>query len=157
MHCALIDAHPSAHDIAHHLWLLENLLEHEVLVPALLDFFEAEVELRDLFMLLDIFNRLDRIVIPGDNRHLSVRQINHLFGVFDDRSSIGSDEILTVTKADHERTAFSRNHDSVRLTRGDNADTVSALDMAERLAHRAFQTEHRIGFPDAVDQMNKHL
>ena len=97
---------PASHDILHNAGLFENLLEHKVFVTALFDLFKLEIKFGNQFFRLDVLDGLDHIAVSGYTRHFPVAEVNHLPGMFDDRSGIRSHEIFAVTDTDYQRTAL---------------------------------------------------
>ena len=119
--------------------LLEDLLEHEVLVAALFrlnrvpqDGFERAldgiaVEIGEL----DPFGRQD-----GD---IAVGQEIELARVVQDSRHIRGDKVFAFPHADHDRGPVARGDDLVGLAGGDHADRVSAGQLAGRAAHRVLE------------------
>src|SRR5207302_5652242 len=86
--------------------LLMDLLEHEMLIAALLDLFEIKRNLLYLFLDLLIVDCFCREGAGSETGDLAVFQIDDVPGVVDKRRRIGGDEILVVPDADQQRASL---------------------------------------------------
>ena len=105
--------------VRYRVGLLGDLLEHEVLVAALLggrgvpvDVEPAVVDVRHGGVAVEIG---DPVAPGGDDHRLVLAQLDGLAGVFDERRDVGADEHLAVTHAEHQRGRPPRSHDRARL------------------------------------------
>mmetsp|Transcript_36236 Transcript_36236/g.95523 ORF Transcript_36236/g.95523 Transcript_36236/m.95523 type:complete len:523 (-) Transcript_36236:461-2029(-) len=147
----------AAHAILKHLGLLHNLFEHEVLVRALLDLLERELEQLHLADQLHVIERLDLIAIPPvDANHLAVVEVRHLLCVLDDCRGVGRQDELVSANAEDERRAAPRADEQVRLVGTDHGQPKGALYGRERLPHGLLE-RHRPCLPDVVDEVGDEL
>ena len=94
----------STHGVGQGTRLLEDLLEHEMRIAAFLELREREFEALDLRGLGDIIDSRDIYFFSQTQRYdLFILHVDDLIGIFDDRRSIGSEEILVLTNTDYER------------------------------------------------------
>ena len=105
---ALLGVEAAAHRVPHRVRLLEDLLQHEVVVAALLDLGEVPVDFVN--RLVDAFVRDRRGVeaVGRQHRHLAVVEVHHLARVLDDRRHVGGQEVLAVGDAHDQRAAVAR-------------------------------------------------
>ncbi|MNH12937.1 hypothetical protein D3C79_724910 [compost metagenome] len=111
--------------------LLVNLLEHEVAVCALVSGFGA-------FVILHGF-ALDRVaglipdlhLVTADLSDVALLQVHEAVSDLAQRQLVGSQEILTMAKANHQRAATARGNQTIGLFHADQRQaicTVQALD-----------------------------
>ena len=100
---AMSESEAATQAVGDGLGLLVDFLEHEMLVPALLNGLKGHFEFSD--------DRRDLVVLDGpdfqpsgerDAGHFFVFEIDHVFRVLDDGGGVGGDEILPFTNADDE-------------------------------------------------------
>ena len=95
--------------------LFVYLLEHEMVVAALLDLGQGQGDLLHLLHHLLVPDGLDGAGILGDAGDLVVVQIDHLPGVLHQGGGVGGDEVLALAQPDHERAAAAGGDDLVRF------------------------------------------
>lgn len=91
----------SSHGVDNRVWLLEDLLLHEVLVVSLHDLLDLQEKLVDLtgLWLIDVSVALDAMdaqVSVLDDGNIVIFQEDNLVGVLDDGAGIGGKEVLDV-------------------------------------------------------------
>ena len=133
--------------------LLEDLLEHVVLVVTELDLLDLHLELVDLRRDLDVVDgrgpeRItrqlgDRVVVEGER----------LIGVGDDRALVGRDDVFVAADADEERGSLAGHDHDPGFLAADRGDGVRALDLAKRALHRPFE----VAVVEFADQVDEHL
>ena len=97
--------------------LLGDLLEHEVLVAALLggrqipvDMKVAGTRVRPVAVEVG-----DPVAVGGEHHGLVLAQLDGVAGVFDERRHVGADEHLALADAEHQRRGPAGGHDRARL------------------------------------------
>ena len=124
------------HRVADCLRLLIDLLEHEVLVAALLSCLSIPVDLKDLLRhrLAAAVRDLDGIL--RDDSELTIVEDVGAARARDDGRDIRRDEILALTDADDERVVLLRADELVRLSLAHEDERVRTLDAVQHLAYR---------------------
>ena len=135
----LFHHHSSAHRVANRFGLVEDLLQHEVLEAALLDF--PQVPLDFLHRLVHRHLADGRRVEPlgREHGHLAVVEVHDLAGVAHDRGDVRGQEVFAVCDAHHERAALARAHHRAWLLRAHHSDPVRAFHAVQPEQRR----EHR--------------
>ena len=102
--------------VGHRGGLLGDLLEHEVLVAALLGGRQIPVDVK-LAVVGDVLAAkvADPITVGGDHHRLVLAQLDGVAGVFDERRHIRADEHLTLADAEHQRRGPAGGDDRARL------------------------------------------
>jgi hypothetical protein len=131
--------HAPAQAILHRLRLLEDLLEHVMLVVPQLVLFELVLELRDDRRDVDVVDRHCPEALGLQQRHLVVVEVNHLRRVLDDRRSVRCYDVLALPNADDQRRPLARHHQRIGLVLADDRDPVSPLHLVQRRLHRPLQ------------------
>ena len=116
-----------------HVGLLVDLLEHEVLVAALLGLDGAPVDPPDLALHPVAGDGLDASAPGPELDHVAVLEEDHLPRVGEQRGDVAAAEHLALADADDERRAVARGDDHVGLVAGEDGDAVRAHDAPERL------------------------
>ena len=123
------------HRVLDGLRLLEDLLEHEVFVPAPFDGGEVPLDLAHRLADARQLEVADAIPLAGQHGHLPVVQVHHRAGVGQDGRGIGGDEPLAVPDAEQQRRSLPRRHQDVGFVRGDHRQAIRPLDLPERRRH----------------------
>ena len=134
------------------LGLLEDLLEHEVLVRAAVVRLVAPLHGVRALVGRPIVERAGLVAAGVDHGDLAVVEIDDLLGVAHQRRDVGGDEHLALADADHHRAAVARRDDAVGLARVEHRDAVRPVDRHQRLAHRLVELA-----ADRLDEMRQHL
>ena len=113
--------------------LLHDLLEHEVLVAALLGSLDVPRDAGN-----GLFDRLagavkNRVAVGTHLGELTVVKIDHIFRVRHKRRHVGGEEVLTRANADDQRAAVAREEHLLRTVGAQNADRIAALQTAKCL------------------------
>ena len=96
-HPARFLADAAQHGIADCPWLLKDLLEHEVLVAALLGHDGVPKNVRDLPLDEFALKIGQTDAIGGEDGHISIGKEEHVTGVAEDRGHIGGDEVFAIS------------------------------------------------------------
>ena len=123
----------SADRVPERVGLLVNLLDHEVLVAALLDRAEIPVDLLHLARDGRIVERVDGHALGRYACDVPVLEVDDLARVGDDRGDIARDDGLVLPDADAERGALAGDDHLARMLRGNGGDAVGALDLFQGL------------------------
>ena len=147
------DARPSTVSLTAHR-LLEDLLEHEVLVAGLLGHDRIPRHPRALLRdrAAGVVGELD----PGrrDDRHLLVAQEHDVARVAEDRRDVGRDEELAVAEADDDRRAVADGDDLVRIVGRDEHEREQPAHVQQRPPRRVLQP---VVLHLALDEMRDDL
>ena len=135
------------------LRLLHDLLEHEVLVPALLGGINFPIYGDDLF-----FDRLHQVVVtlnalPGEDGQLPVLHVAHPARVTQDGSDITGNEIAPLPVTQNQRAVLSDGDDLVGTVGAQDAQGVGSLDAVEHPAHGLEQ----VAVVEVLDELGHHL
>ncbi len=106
-----LEVDAAAEGVAGGLGLLEDLLQHEVLVAALLDLLRIPVEARHRAVHGGARAVPDLDLRPGEPRDVAVVEEDHVAGVSDERRRIGGEEALALPEAEDERRALAHRDD----------------------------------------------
>jgi hypothetical protein len=117
------------------LGLLEDLLEHEVAVLALLRRFRALRHVVDLALALVAVGAEQVHGLAADFCDIAFFHIDEALRHRQQSGDVAGDEVLAKAKADHQRAGDARHHEAVRRLRVEHDDGVSAGAAAHRLAH----------------------
>ena len=118
---------------AQRLGLLHDLLEHEVLVAALLGSLDVPRDAGD-GLLHGLSGAVkDGITVGTHLGELTVVEIDHIFRVRHERRHVGGEEVLTRADADDQRAAVAREEHLVRAIGAQDADRIAALQTAKCL------------------------
>ena len=111
--------------VGQRIGLLGDLLDHEVVVSALLGGGEVPVDMEGLAAARLTVEIGDRVRVRGDDDDLVLAELHGVAGVLDERGHVGADEHLTVANADHQRCRPARGDDGVGVV-GMGEDQVNA-------------------------------
>ncbi len=137
--------------------LLVDLLQHEMGEPALFELRNRQFEFLDVDAALVVVERHDlQRLVPLDDGHLAVVDVDELLRVFDDRSGVGGEEKFAFSDADHHRAALACRDDAVGIALFDDGNGVGADDLFEGLLHR-FEQRAGVRRADVLDQIHEHL
>ena len=119
--------------------LLGDLLEHEVVVAALLGGREVPVdmELARVGGVVVAMEVGDPVAVGGDHDRLVLTQFDGVAGVFDERGDVGAEEHLAVADADDQRGRATRGDDRARLVRVGEHQREVALQPRQHRHHGA--------------------
>mmetsp|Transcript_35379 Transcript_35379/g.88069 ORF Transcript_35379/g.88069 Transcript_35379/m.88069 type:complete len:317 (+) Transcript_35379:1089-2039(+) len=149
--------HAAAHALLEDFWLLADLLEHEVLVRALLDLLQRQLDLLHLAAQLHVVQRLDLIaVLARDDHHVAVVEVAHLLRALDHRRRVRREQVLVGADAEDEGGAPARADEHIRLVDGQHRQPEGALDLRECLPHRLLEG-HPLLLADVGDQVRDQL
>ena len=91
--------------------------------------------------------------VPGQHRHVSVRQEEHVAGVAEDGGHVGRHKVLVVPDADHDRRSQPRGHDFERIGAGNHGQREHSGEFLDSRAHGVFQVPLEV----LLDQVGDHL
>ena len=127
---------PTADRVPHGARLLVDLLQHEMLVAALLRQDGAPSHRLDGPLNRLPRQRRDLHSLLRENHHLSVVQEQHVPGVAEDGRDVGGEKEIPVPQTDHQGALALRPHDPAGVAFPQDADGVGAPEVVERAAHR---------------------
>ena len=142
--------------MAQGLGLLHDLLEHEVLIAALLRRPDLPVHVGDLLLngLHEGVVALD--AVPGQHRRLAVVHVGHLAGVADDGGHVAGQKHAVLAVAQNQRAVLADGDDPIRLVGADDAQGVGALNAPQAAAH-GLQQAHPAGVHKVLHQLGHYL
>ena len=105
----------TAQRVGDRVGLLLDLLEHEVVVAALLGGGEIPVDVEVLAVDRDAVEVGDRVAVAADLDDLVLAELDGLAGELDERGDVAAEEHLAVADADDERRVAPRRDDDVGL------------------------------------------
>ena len=115
--------------VSDRLGLLVDLLEHEMVVAALLHRPGLELQFGDVTVHRRMIQVRDVHGVSGDQGDIPVVQVDDPPRVRDEGRGVGSDQALTFADADDERAAFPGDDDASRFIGRDDRDAVGSLDL----------------------------
>ena len=129
--------------------LLVHLLEHEVLVAALLGSLDRPVDLGHQPLARRAVDAGDRHTLGRDVGDVALLEEDDALGVGQDGGDVRGEEVLALADADDERHVHARADQPVRLARVHDRDRVRAVRLAQR-ARTASARSPSIGLFDEV-------
>ena len=132
---------PAADRVRDRPGLLEDLLEHEVLVAPLLRHDERPLDGARLPVHRLPLEVGDLQVVGPNHGHLPVLQENHTAGVLQQGRDVRGDEVFPFSEADHEGAGLLGPDEQARLATAERTDCVRALDLAKGRTHGAREVE----------------
>ena len=152
-----LDVHTTAHAVRQTLRLLEDLLQHEVWITALLDLSEVDIHgLHLQFLLLTEDAEHMQVLSATDLSDVAVLQIHHLVGIFHDWTGIGTQEKLILANTHHQRTLLTGRDNLVRVALVDHSDGIGADHLIEGHLYGRQQIQ-MLMFLDILDELHQHL
>ncbi len=142
-----------AHGVADGLRLLEDLLEHEVRIAALLDLLEVPRDLVDRLVDVGVLEVAHQVPVARQGDHLAVVEIDDATRVPHDRRRVAGHEQLAVVDPDQQRAAHAGGHDLVGAVEREDDEAVRALYVAQRRADRVAE----IAVVLLLDQVRDHF
>ncbi len=121
----------AAQAVANGVGLLEDFLEHVMLVIAQLIFLELVLELADGGGNFDVVDGRRLKISRLEDGHFVVVQINHLRRVLDNRAGVRCNHIFILPHANNQRRTFSRYNQRIRLILADDGDAVGAFNFMQ--------------------------
>ena len=145
--------------VGHRGGLLGDLLEHEVLIAALLRGAQVPVDMKlaelDIGVAVEIG---DLIVVGGDHHRLVLAEFDGVAGVFDERGHIRADEHLALADAEHQRGGAPGRHDGAGFIGVGEHQREVALQPAQHRQHRGDEITGGVAVPVLVgDQVHGDL
>ena len=128
----VLAGHPTGDRLAQRLGLLVDLLEHEVLVAALLGGLRRPVDRRDRALLGSAVDIGDRHAARVQVRDIAVLEEDDLVRVGEDRGDVARQERFAVGQPDDERHILAGADQPVAFAAMHHGDRVRALDLTER-------------------------
>ncbi|MNJ48990.1 hypothetical protein D3C77_442030 [compost metagenome] len=112
-------------------WLLVDFLEHEVAIGALVGGFGAFVVLHGFALDLGTGQIPDGHLVTADLGDIAFFQIHETVGHLTQGQLVGSQEVLTMTQANHQRATATGGQQTVRLMRTDYRQTISTVQLLD--------------------------
>ena len=150
--------HTATHTVAQTLRLLEDFLQHEVRETALLNLTEVDIHglhLRVELYVLDVHH----LQFLSETHHgdVAILQVNHLVGIFDDRTGIRTEiELSVLANTHHQRALLAGSDNLVRVALVENSDGVSANHLTERNLNGGQQIKILLHL-DVFNELYEHL
>ena len=148
-----IEQEPARERARDRLGLLEDLLEHEVRVPATFHLRQVPIDLADFPVLCQRIEAHDPIAVAIEDREVAVLEIHDFARMREDGRRVARHVVLALAQPHEQRAALAGRHDLVGVAARDRGDPVRALDLAQRLDHGILQRSVERRF----DQMHQHL
>src|ERR1017187_6534396 len=145
--------HAPQRGIAHGARLLEDLLEHEMLVAALFRHDGVPQNVGDLAVHRVAVEIAQPDAARGEYGHIAVGQEKHVAGVVENGGDVGSDEVLVVPDADHHRRPGARRHDLVGIGARDRGQREHAGNLLHGPAHGFLEVAREV----SLDQVRDHF
>ncbi len=147
---AFID--PAGERLFNDVGLLEDLLEHEVLVAALLGGRHVPGDLHDVARDRRAVVRRQLVTVASDDDELALLQDDLFARVGQNRGRIRGDEHLAFADADDQRArTVTRENQVFRIVAGEHAQRVGAAYLGKRAPHGGFE----VAVVVHLDQMRK--
>ena len=147
--CAVVD--PALDAGSQRPRLLEDLLEHVVLVIAEFDLLDLDFELVNLRGDFDVVDGRGPEGIAGQLRDGVVVEREGLVGMRHDRALVGGDDVLVVADADQQWRTLAGDHHDARLFLADRRDGVGAFHFSKSALDGLFKVAV-IQLADQVDE-----
>ena len=145
--------HPAGDRLAQRLGLLVDLLEHEVVVAALLGGLGRPVDGGDRALPQGALDVGDRDAPRAQVGDVAILEEDDLVGVGEDRRHVRGEEALAVGQADHQRHVLAGPDQSVALAAVHDDDGVGTLELSQRVAERVGQ----VALVGLLDEMGDRL
>ena len=138
--------------------MLVNLLQHEMVVPALFQRGDLQFNGLDFWGDFCVTNGADgQFAVPGHRGDFFVFQVDHVLGVRHNGCGVRPHkEVVVAPHADHERTGLAGGHQAVWMGFVEHHNGVSANHFFQRDAHGVGKVES-CGGHDFLDEMRQHL
>ena len=133
--------------------LLHDLLEHEVVVAALLRRFDVPDHAGNLLLDRLPGTVIDREMVGRQLRKFAVVDVNHVFRMRNERRNVGGKEVLARADAEDHRSAVFGDEQAIRLVCTQNAEHIAALQPGGGAHHGLLQ----IAVIVHVDQMHHNF
>ena len=120
-----LDINAPAHTVGEAFRLLENLLQHEVRISALLYLAETDVYGLHLWRELHVVH-VHHLQVFTTTHHgdIAVVEIHNTVGIFNDRTRIGTEEELVLANTYNKRTLLACRNDGVGVVLVYNCDGI---------------------------------
>ena len=135
-HVSTLQINASAHTVMNTIGLLKNLLQHEMRITALLQL--AEIERHRLYLVraLHILEIHHFQFLPTTNNgYLLIFQIDHLVRIFHNRRGIGCQEEFILPDTHHQRTAFARSNNLIRILPVEHGNGICTDNLLQSQLH----------------------
>ena len=141
-HVVGLQVHTTTHAVRQALGLLEDFLQHEVRIAALLNLAEVDIDgLHLQFLLLAEDAQHVHLLTAADDGDVAVFEIHHLVSIFHDWTGIRAEKELVLANAHHERTLLAGGDDLVRFALVEHSDGIGADHLIERHLHSLQQRQ----------------
>ena len=133
-HPAVLD--PGEQALAQGVGLLHDLLDHEVLIAALLRGGDLPVH-GGVFLLHWVQQAvIDLDAVSGEDGNFPVLHVGHVPGVLDDSGDVAGQKVAAVPVAQHQGAVLPGGDDLVGIVHADDAQGIGALNLVQGLDHR---------------------
>ena len=147
----------TTHTVRQTLGLLENFLQHEVGIASLLNLSEVDIYGLHRQLLLFAQNTYHfQFLTQTDNSNVAVLQIDHLVGVFNDRTGITAKEELVVANTNHQRTLLTSCNDLTGVALVNDSNGIGTNHLKEGYLN-SLQERQVLFHHDILYQLNQHL
>ena len=156
-HMVTLHVDAPSHTVLQTLGLLEDFLQHEVLVAALLYLSEVDVHGAHLQMLLFAEDAQDlQLLAQANDGDVAVLQIDHLICVVDDGTGVGAQEELVLADAHYEWTLLACCYNLPGLALVDDGDGIGSYHLMECHLH-GFEQRDVLPDHDILHELHQHL
>ena len=122
----------TTHTVRQTLGLLEDFLQHEMRIASLLNLSEVDIYGLHRQLLLFAQNTYHlQLLAQADNGNVTVFQIDHLVGVFNDRTGITAQEELIVANTNHQRALLAGSNNLAGVALVDDGNGVGTNHLIE--------------------------
>ena len=139
-HATLLERDPAENRLARRVRLLEDLLQHEVLVARAFGHDRVPQHTLHGFRELAPGPIGERHAVPRHHRHLLVAEEHDVARVAQDSRDVGCDEELAIAHADHHRRAVPDGNDLAGIVGGHEHDGEQAAQVHEGAPDGALET-----------------
>src|SRR5690606_10888774 len=154
LHRAILLDRTTTHRLTERLRLLEDLLQHEVIVAALLDGIQVPLDVRDLLRHLGAAQLHRTMAFRCQHGDLTIVQVDHLARLRQHGSDVARDVVVVfLAYPAQQRTALARSHQLVRVAAAHDRQPVRAFDLLQRGADGLLE---RV-VVRLLDEVNDHL
>jgi hypothetical protein len=150
-------AHTPQHGVANRPRLLVNLLEHEVLVAALFRQNRVPQHVRHLPVHGPALKVAQTHAVGLQNRHVAIRQEEHVAGIAENRRHVGRDEVFVVADAYHHRRTVPRRYDLIGIRARDHGQRKHPGQFLHRCADSLFQVAREVFLHQVRDDFGVSL
>ena len=156
-HVVALHIDASSHTVIQTLRLLENLLQHEVVVAALL--YLTEVDIHRLYFQLLFFAKNAhylKLFAQTNDSNVAILQIHHLVRIIDNRTGIRAYEEFILANAYYKRTLFAGSNNLAGVALVHDSDGIGTYHLMQRHLH-GFEQRQVLLHHDILHKLHENL